>query len=63
MTNLAPLPHPLISFNSSEATIEAVGGKGANLVKLAKLPVESANGSNISTFKRRREQPARKVEE
>lgn len=34
-----------------------------NLVKLAKLPVESANGSNISTFMRRREQPARKVEE
>ena len=31
-----------------------------NLVKLAKLPVDSANGSNISTFKRRREQPARK---
>ncbi|MFN2151870.1 MAG: PEP/pyruvate-binding domain-containing protein, partial [Anaerolineales bacterium] len=49
MTNLEPLPHPLISLMSSQVSIEAVGGKGANLVKLANAGLPVPNGFLIPT--------------
>ena len=49
MTSIAPLPQPLISFNSDQASIEAVGGKGANLVKLASAGLPVPNGFLIPT--------------
>ena len=49
MTSQDPLPQPLISFNSEQASIEAVGGKGANLVKLANAGLLVPNGFLIPT--------------
>ena len=49
MITPAPLPQPLIPLNSPEADLETVGGKGANLVKLAIAGFPIPNGFLIST--------------
>ena len=49
MTSPASLPSPLIPLNALEATIETVGGKGANLVKLANAGFPIPNGFLIPT--------------
>ena len=49
MTSLETLPLPLISIMSSHASIKSVGGKGANLVKLANAGLPVPRGFLIPT--------------
>jgi pyruvate,water dikinase len=49
MTSPASLPQPFIPLNSPTAALETVGGKGANLVKLANAGFPVPNGFLIPT--------------
>jgi len=49
MTTPAPLPSPLIPLYGPEVALEIVGGKGANLVKLANAGFPIPNGFLIPT--------------
>ena len=49
MTTPASLPQPFILLNAPEAALETVGGKGANLVRLANAGFPVPNGYLIPT--------------
>jgi pyruvate,water dikinase len=49
MTTPASLPQPLIPLNSPHARLESVGGKGLNLIRLAKAGFPVPNGFLIPT--------------
>ena len=49
MENKARYPHPLIPFSSPEVEFDAVGGKGANLIKLVQAGFAVPDGFIIPT--------------
>ena len=49
MTTPAPLPQPFLPLESLEATLEKVGGKGANLARLAQAGFNVPSGFFIPT--------------
>ena len=50
MTTPASLPSPLLPINAPDAGLETVGGKGANLIKLANAGFPVPNGFMIPTM-------------